>query len=179
MWKKDILRLEKKNNSEPVTLSHIQDSDLVEIEDLVKDEIYFLEHLAFTGMLSEVIDFESRHRTSVAAQFRTRGTAFLLDKTLPRLSFLRTSDPSAERSSRSYHFLHLTFQEYFAARYFARQWMSGEQLTCLKFGNRQGRTNTKPQKIDIEEFLQEEKYNAHLSKHFLATIVSASHVSVL
>ncbi len=115
-----------------VTLSHIQDSELVEIEELVKDEIYFLEYLAFTGMLNEVIDFESRHRTTVAAQFRTRGPALLLDKTLPRLSFLRTSDPSAEHSNRSYHFLHLTFQEYFAARYFARQWMSREQLDLSK-----------------------------------------------
>ncbi|KAH8892149.1 ARM repeat-containing protein [Thozetella sp. PMI_491] len=44
-----------------------------------------------------------------------------LDDTLVRLSFLRTSDPLLEYRNRNYHFLHLTFQEYFAARYFLNQ----------------------------------------------------------
>lgn len=49
-----------------------------------------------------------------------------LDETLSRLSFLRTSDIAANIMHRDYHFIHLTFQEYFAAQYFGRQWKERE-----------------------------------------------------
>jgi hypothetical protein len=44
----------------------------------------------------------------------------MLDDVLDRLSFLHTSDASVQ--DKSYHFLHLTFQEFFAAQYFVRCW---------------------------------------------------------
>ena len=177
LWRKDVLRLEKKDNGEPVTYSHIQDSDPSEIEDLVKDEIYFLEGLAFTGLHNDVIDFEARHRRHIAKNYKPLATTFLVDKTLPRLSFLRTSDPSAEHSSRSYHFLHLTFQEYFAARYFVRQWTSGGQLTCLKLSSGQERTIAKGvRETNAEEFLRKEKYNARydIFWRFVAGLLQAN-----
>lgn len=81
--------LEKKHNGELVTASHVQNSYRSEIEGLVKDEICFLEGLAFTGLHNDVIDFESRHLRVVSEHFKD-ATAFLLSKTPPRLSFLRT-----------------------------------------------------------------------------------------
>lgn len=152
LWKKDVLRLEKKHDGEPVTDSQIEDSD---VKDFVENEICFLEGLAFTGLHNDVIDFDSRHLGVVSNHFKPT-TAFLLGKTLPRLSFLRTSDPSSKPAERNYHFLHLTFHEYFAARYFVRCWASDQQLSYLKFGSTKGRSKTK---IPTGKFLQREKYN--------------------
>jgi hypothetical protein len=42
----------------------IFDSGPYQVEGLVKDEIEFLEFLAFTRLDNDVIDFDSRHRTS-------------------------------------------------------------------------------------------------------------------
>ncbi|KAK4096674.1 hypothetical protein N658DRAFT_335672 [Parathielavia hyrcaniae] len=150
LWKKDIVQLEKTDGGKPVTKFLIQDSDPHEIGKLAKDEICFLEGLAFTGLYNDVIDFESRHRNDISTHF---GTPFLLDKTLPRLSFLRTSDPLSKHHNRSYHFLHLTYQEYFAARYSVRQWKTRKPLRCLKLSNREN------EDMEPATFLQEHKYD--------------------
>ena len=73
---------------------------------------------------------------------------------LAQLSLLRTSDTSDE-GHRSYHFLHLTFQAYFAAQYYVEHWKSGKPLPYLKFSNGKARLES----ILPESFLQREKYN--------------------
>lgn len=50
--------------------------------------------------------------------------------------------------------MHLTYQEYFAARYFVRQWQVGEPLTCPVFSNGGCR------KIGTNNFLRKHKYTA-------------------
>ncbi|KAK8081177.1 hypothetical protein PG997_008995 [Apiospora hydei] len=62
---------------------------------------------------------------------------------LDRLSFLRTSGQSSSASS-NYHFLHLTYQEYFAAQYFVHHWPH-KQLPGIG--------------MTAEAFLRREKYN--------------------
>ncbi|PMB64413.1 Protein NLRC3 [Beauveria bassiana] len=131
LWKKDVERLAKRHNGDLVTASQITSSDA---EDLVADEVYFLEGLAFTGLHNDVIDFNAKDRDVVSTEFRRQG--MLLDKVLPHLSFVRTSDPSSAAKYRSYHFIHLTFQEYFAARYFVRQWKNQGQLQFLTLRTR-------------------------------------------
>jgi hypothetical protein len=49
--------------------------------------------------------------------------------------------------------LHLTFQEFFAASYFVRQWISGRPLLCFIIGRNHD-------SILPHKFLQKEKYNA-------------------
>ena len=149
LWKKDAIRLEKRHDGELVTPSQIQTTG---VEDLVLDEIYFIEGLAFTGLHNDVIDFTSEHRNAVSEHFNL--SKFLLDKTLPRLSFLRTSDSSAKFEDREYHFIHLTFQEYFAARYFVRQWNAEYSLGCLNLNDR------KMDRIKAVSFFREHKYTA-------------------
>ena len=153
LWKKDILRLNKTHAGQPVTESLLQYSDSSDIKALVKDEIHFLEALAFAGLHSDVIDFEPRHQSFISKHLDPPNTIFLA-KTLPSLSFLRTSDCSPEQRSRAYHFLHLTYQEYFAARYFVRQWQAGGSLTCPVF------TTGECQTIGASNFLRENKYTA-------------------
>ncbi|KAM3495226.1 hypothetical protein MY3957_001457 [Beauveria namnaoensis] len=151
LWKKDVERLAKRHNGDLVTASHITSSDA---EDLVADEVYFLEGLAFTGLHNDVIDFNAKDRDVVSTEFRRQG--MLLDKVLPHISFMRTSDPSSAAKYRSYHFIHLTFQEYFAARYFVRQWKNQEQLQFLTLRSKgTGTTASAP-----ADFLRKHKYTA-------------------
>ena len=109
----------------------------------------------FTGMYNDIVDFELKHYDTISKHFRPPGPTFLLGKTLPRLSFLRISDPSLKPSSQSYHFLPLTFQEYFAARYFVRQWKDGKSIKCLILRSKQMK------EIEHAEFLQAHKYTMH------------------
>ncbi|KAL3952385.1 hypothetical protein ACCO45_012328 [Purpureocillium lilacinum] len=127
------------------------------IERSVNSEIALLECLSFSGLYDDVIGFTPAHRNKTAERFTLD---LPLDETLARLSFLRTTDPSS-RLDRTYHFLHLTFQEYFAARYFVRQWRDGEDRKPLDyvFKRRKGDEANFP--TDPAEFLRRHKYSAH------------------
>ncbi|KAM3563321.1 hypothetical protein ARSEF4850_002388 [Beauveria asiatica] len=131
LWKKDILRLEKKHEDKYLTEVHLERAGRRKIERFVKNEMAFVESLAFTGLHCDIIDFTSEQLESISDHFTP---SVLPDKTLPLLSFLRTSNRSSEYRYQNYHFMHLTFQEYFAARYFTRQWTDSQaQLQLLAF----------------------------------------------
>ncbi|KAK4107003.1 hypothetical protein N656DRAFT_849775 [Canariomyces notabilis] len=150
LWKKDIVRLEKR------TAGQIRVARRPEIKSFVKDEVHILELLAFTGMYNDLIDFEPRHRDAISEQLNATGTNLCFDEILGHLSFLRSSDPSSNDVDRNYHFLHLTFQEYFAARYFIRHWEAEQQLNCLQLSD--GDCNSiKP--VKPATFLQKHKYD--------------------
>ncbi|KAH8745839.1 hypothetical protein F5883DRAFT_359022, partial [Diaporthe sp. PMI_573] len=175
LWKKDVVRLEKEHNRKPVTAPDIQKSRPDMIGRFVKSEIRLLEGLAFTGLHNDVIDFEPRHWDATFEQFAPFGTDFWPEKDLPRLSFLRTSDASSE--NQNYHFLHLTYQEYFAAKYFKRQWASGRELECLELKTWRGGPANCPQKrYTTVEYLQKHKYNARydIFWRFVAGLLDAS-----
>lgn len=129
LWKKDIPRLRLKSvDGTLIQTSDIRNADQPLIESLVQRQLYFLEHLAFDGLINNVIEFEPKHLNPVNID---SDHPLLLDSVLPHLSFLRTSSLSSEYPDQSFHFIHLTFQEYFAARYFARQWSRGSDLKIL------------------------------------------------
>ncbi|KAK4649721.1 uncharacterized protein QC761_0024270 [Podospora bellae-mahoneyi] len=144
LWKKDILKLQKKKDDQ------IKKASRKKIESFVEQELRFLECLAFLGFYDDVIDLDWELRNAISDRFESD---LLLDKDLPCLSFLRTSDPSSNDQDRNYHFLHLTFQEYFAARYFIRQWKDKQQLNCLQL-SRDNCNNMEP-----TTFLEKYKYN--------------------
>ncbi|TFA99660.1 hypothetical protein CCMA1212_008530 [Trichoderma ghanense] len=156
LWRKDAVRLGR------MTEAEVESAHCIEIEDKVESEVKLLECLAFAGMYSDVLDFTSVHREKLSRAWRSSGKAYALglplDETLGRLSFLRSSDSSTMIKDRSYHFIHLTFQEYFAARYFVYHWLSGRPLSALELGTQQKRSMIK--ELDAESFLQSEKYNA-------------------
>ncbi|KAK7428296.1 hypothetical protein QQZ08_005193 [Neonectria magnoliae] len=167
LWKKDAVRLDKKHNEERVTYDQLEGTD---VEGFAEHELYFLENLAFAGLYNDVIEFTPQHRKVICQQCMPRN--FLPAKTLPHLSFLRTSDPSSEDHNRYYHFLHLTFQEYFAARYFVRQWNTGAPLESLRLDR--NRNSTKTQLLPAG-FLQKEKYSARYDVfwRFVAGLLAA------
>ncbi|KAH2345388.1 hypothetical protein KXW91_006727, partial [Aspergillus fumigatus] len=154
LWKKDISRLEKSYEGKPLTEADIRALITAsQIKSMVQSEITLLECLAFTGIYNDVIEFSAEYRSNIYEHFMSQEIPLLSDKILERLSFLRTSDSSSEDIDRSYHFLHLTIQEYFAAQYFVRHWKSRQPLCCLVLSGHQ-------EDIMPERFLQKEKYNA-------------------
>ncbi|KAJ4157867.1 hypothetical protein NW754_009517 [Fusarium falciforme] len=148
LWKKDAVRLDKMSKGDA------RSARPAEIERSVQTVIALLECLAFNGLHSDVIDFTPGHRDKIVNLFPPSNLT--LDETLARLSFLRTSDSSSRVEDRNYHFIHLTFQEYFAARYFVRQWKKGGQLQFLALSSKE--TEIKP--IPPAEFLRKHKYTA-------------------
>ncbi|KXJ84913.1 hypothetical protein Micbo1qcDRAFT_154579 [Microdochium bolleyi] len=146
LWKKDVVRLQKMSEYQA------RGARPAEVQRTVGNELRVLECLAFNGMHSGVLDFTPAHRDDIVDIFPP--LALPLDETLAQLSFLRTSDSSTKLKDREYHFIHLTFQEYFAARYFVRQWKEDKQLE-YRF---------KPQKYaaptDPVSFLRAHKYIA-------------------
>ncbi|KAK3953985.1 peptidase C14, partial [Pseudoneurospora amorphoporcata] len=169
LWKKDIPRLEKKHDDKPITAAHIQQADRTEVENHVPKEILFLESLAFTGLQNDIIAFESEHLGQISGRF---ACGISPSMTVPCLSFLRTSDSSAKFSNQTYHFLHLTYQEYFAARYFVRQWKTNKPLEYLAL---HGRKNENPTSIEAIQFLRTNKYTVRydILWRFVAGLLNA------
>ncbi|GJC82571.1 NACHT, LRR and PYD domains-containing protein 3 [Colletotrichum liriopes] len=129
LWSKDIERLEK-----PSTAGTRLPA---EMKDAVLGEIGILEYMAFSGMCSNIIEFQPVHRNALYQHIKQHNPKWTLDETFGRLSFLRTSDPSAQHSDQSYHFIHLTFHEFFAAKYFAQRWKDGNNLKYMDFSLRE------------------------------------------
>jgi HEAT repeat protein len=152
LWKKDIVRLQKRHDGQPITSYHIENLGRDGIESLLEAEIHLLEGLAFTGLYNDIIDFRPEHWKAILRQFTNSNSRVLPDKTIQRLSFLRTSSHSSKEYS--CHFLHLTFQEYFAARYFIRQWRAGQNLQYLNLAG-----ITECIKITPKTFLGQHKYS--------------------
>ncbi|CAG1994183.1 unnamed protein product [Fusarium graminearum] len=148
LCKKDAARLEKIKAESLTTASQSF------IEKYVKDELRFLEHLAFAGLAADKIEFNLSDRNRV-----NEDSSLLLDldKSLPCLSFLRTSDPSAKSAHQLYHFIHLTFQEYFAARYFVRHWTEKREKREMQYTLFEKKSTRVVHPID---FLQKHKYDA-------------------
>ncbi|ETS77942.1 hypothetical protein PFICI_10004 [Pestalotiopsis fici W106-1] len=151
LWKKDIIRLEKMFRGKYITEKLLSDNFQTFIELHVKDELRFLEHLAFSGLVAGKVEFGFGDWQNAR---RHSELQFAPNDSLPRLSFIRTSNQSAKTEHQSYHFIHLTFQEYFAARFFVRHWERKEdrEMKYTVFGQKSVET------ISPVGFLRQHKY---------------------
>ncbi|KAJ5170847.1 uncharacterized protein N7500_003630 [Penicillium coprophilum] len=155
LWKKDIVSLGTKENYQ------VRRFLPAEVYRTVRPDIEILELLAFVGMYSNVIDFGQEDRDTILKLSGSTSDGF--DERLSRLSFLRSSgssktNPSEEK--RTYHFLHLTFQEYFAARYFVRKWKASKNLECVSLVASKRKLASKGNFISPVEFLRRTKYSS-------------------
>ncbi|KAH8797867.1 hypothetical protein F5884DRAFT_743163 [Xylogone sp. PMI_703] len=156
LWQKDVLRLRKSDKDiNEYTVHTLED---FQIQELVPDEINLLESLAFVGIYNGIIQFNKINRRAIYTFLKRQGTSLpdSPDTILKRISFLHTSDIEVMDQDRSYHFLHLTFQEFFAARYFIKHWTKGEQLHYIDLKHK----TLENFSITPQEFLQKEKYNS-------------------
>ncbi|KAH6997421.1 armadillo-type protein [Ilyonectria destructans] len=160
LWKKDAVRLGKPHGGIPLSVDIAKSTLDSEIASWVMPEVNLLRCLAFTGLYSNVIELDKKcqeqvwtHWNDISEHLKPRGTPpSSLD--LATVSFLRSSDTSSDEMDRGYHFLHLTFQEYFAAQYFVEHWKSNNQIPCLAL------SSGKIDPVSAEDFLLKEKYNA-------------------
>ncbi|KAI9896033.1 hypothetical protein N3K66_009102 [Trichothecium roseum] len=156
LWRKDIPRLAKKHEGRTIESQTLRTASQKTIEQHVKMELQFLEYLAFSGLAADKIQFDLNDRNEVNDNSRL---LLSLDISLPQLSFLRTSDPLAESTHQLYHFIHLTFQEYFAARYFVRHWIAQEERINIQMEyttfSRKG-----VKLVSAKDFFKEHKYDA-------------------
>ncbi|KAI0100976.1 armadillo-type protein [Nemania sp. FL0031] len=152
LWEKDALRLRRMEEDARYLVSEL-DIDLA-----MENEMKIIECLAFSGMYNNVIEFESENRDAIRKLINLNKKDNVCDGKLGNLSFGSLSLLRASASGRvprpSYHFLHLTFQEFFAARYFTRQWEAGKELEYQDFKTR------KFSKVHPDAFLGQEKYAA-------------------
>ncbi|KAF5581272.1 peptidase C14 [Fusarium pseudocircinatum] len=161
LWLKDCQRIQKKGVPSVGRRSPAENKPFKSIE------YKCLAYLAFSGMYSNVIEFHQPHRSKLhniwsdqdlaKEYYWTReGSRLTYDETFDRLSFFRTSQASKDPRIVSYHFIHLTFQEYFAAQHFVESWKRRLKLRYVDL-------NMKKLKVKEEtclDFLQRNKYSA-------------------
>jgi len=146
LWIKDLERLGNPTTGE---------CSSAQIADGCADQSKILEELAFDGLHNNIVEFQKKHWNSIPDVIQNRDSPIMaLRELFGRLSFLRTSDSSTADYHQSFHFIHLTFQEYFAAKYYVRKWRENRSLRCMEFGHR------KQVDITCRAFLQEHKYDA-------------------
>ncbi|KAI0855015.1 ARM repeat-containing protein [Xylaria cubensis] len=148
LWKKDVQRLGKLKEEK------VEKVGPKEMNRYINPITKLLECLAFNGMYHNLVEFEPEYRDVVLEHVNPQDDNFTLNELLEKVSFLRTSDPSIELTKRSYHFLHLTYQEYFAAKYFVWHWRTGEDIEYY-LEDQESQTKT-----SAYDFLQEFKYTA-------------------
>ncbi|ATY59247.1 ankyrin repeat-containing domain [Cordyceps militaris] len=168
LWRKDAVRMGKKARGTPVTASDVATG----VTGLISDERQFLELLAFSGLDGNKIEFSSIDWERIASHLNCR--EFLPSRQLLQISFLRTTDRN--RESGPCHFIHLTFQEYFAARYFVRKWTAPDAELELV-----GRGRAKTLLVNPREYLRKHKYTPRYNVfwRFVAGLFDQEHQASL
>ncbi|KAF9345450.1 hypothetical protein BGX26_003109, partial [Mortierella sp. AD094] len=164
LWCKDAARLQKSKSGKELTPRQIKILRPYQIDQLMAIESEYLGYLAFKGMRDDhQIEFdESMLCNAIEELDYLRNMAnqeplpFQLLDTLKQTSFLHTADAdlntSNDMSQRAWYFLHLTFQEYFAATWIARHLQSSHM-------NSSSNTVLDMTVEQTVAFIQKHKYN--------------------
>jgi HEAT repeat protein/GTPase SAR1 family protein len=147
LWRKDIDRLGKGAGTKMLP---------IEIESSVLSQSKILEQLAFSGLRNNVVEFQDEHLNCLLETIGLPDDELKVKTILDDTSFLRSSSPFTKSSRPGYHFIHLTFQEYFAAKYLVKRFKDGQTLQCMQFDERIGE---RPE-MTWHAFFQENKYDS-------------------
>ncbi|PWY89492.1 hypothetical protein BO94DRAFT_584749 [Aspergillus sclerotioniger CBS 115572] len=151
LWRKDMVQLGKSDKMGLLTDSRARNYRLrSQIQAVMEDEVKLVELLAFNGLYNNVIEFHPRHRDALYQRFPK-----LNDSMLDGLSFLRSPELFTSKVNQIRYFVHLTFQEFFAATYFVRCWVTGEPLDLIEFES----DDNMRKRLDPRGLIQVEKYN--------------------
>ncbi len=168
LWRKDSIRLEKTEEGYLLGPNDIDSLSEPMLEELVAAEIHFLGYLALKGLEEGKIEFSQQE----LAQRRRELNAYAQAETilplrfttnLKKTSYLHTVDIEKPEAERHYHFLHLTFQEFFAAKFLVQHIHAyakeiGKRPTSTTFGA-QSRLSVAPSQEELEAFIATHKYD--------------------
>ncbi|KAF9933248.1 hypothetical protein FBU30_006016 [Linnemannia zychae] len=165
LWRKDSDNLEKKEDGRLLTLLEIEDLSESELEEAMAAEIDYLSYLAFKGLEAERIEIsreELKQRRFELNQSATLKNDLPVTFTtnLKKASYLHTADTDRPEAERHYHFLHLTFQEFFAAKFLARHLQAYSHThTKIHIYGVQKSLGVAPKPDEVEAFIATHKYN--------------------
>ncbi len=166
LWRKDSIRLEKEEGGKVLGTDVIDNLLEEELEELMAAEIDYLGYLAFKGLEDGKIEFnrqELGQRRQELNKNAQPGKKFSLRFTtdLKKTSYLHTADAERPEAERHYHFLHLTFQEFFAAKFLVEQlkaYAKVERASVLSHDGQKG-LGAIPSWGELEAFIATHKYN--------------------
>ncbi len=165
LWRKDGVRLEKQDQGRTLASSVIQASSKAKLEKLMKDEIHYLGYLAFKGLEEGKIEFSLEELDQRQAEFEEKFSgkelSFSFTTDLKKTSFLHTADADWLEKERHYHFLHLTFQEFFAAKFLVQQLQTYAKVARASVLSPvvQQSLGAMPSRDELEAFIATHKYN--------------------
>ncbi|KAK0722604.1 hypothetical protein B0T26DRAFT_641867, partial [Lasiosphaeria miniovina] len=164
LWIRDAIHLEKSRPGvcSPLVESDLRAATLRDIIPLVQAERNFLQSLSFSGLVGDVVEFDPAYRAFFQnhvgefTKFLPQPKTAFWSSDLDQLSFIRTSDMETADEDRNYHFIHLTFQEFFAAQYFVERFKARQPLVFLS-------RKRKQKLVSPDLFLGKKKYASRLS----------------
>ena len=153
LWKNTALRLGKTDcDRKLVTRQQLDHWTWSYFREYIKDEVDFLQELAFRGLYEEVIEFSVEDAEILDTSQRMPSEKII------HLAYLCASDSSVDIDDRTFHFIHLTFQEFFAAQYFVPHWTSNKALSLWDETLRGQLSDQSAESISPQEFVQSRKY---------------------
>ncbi|MCX8566017.1 MAG: HEAT repeat [Glomeribacter sp. 1016415] len=166
LWRKDSVRLEKEEDGKVLGGDVIAELSESELKELMTAEIDYLGYLAFKGLETEKIEFSreelSQRRKELNGSAQTgRKLPLNFTTNLKKTSYLHTADAHRPEPERQYHFLHLTFQEFFAAKFLVKQLQEDtnvERSLVHTYGAQKG-LSVMPDRNEMEAFIATYKYN--------------------
>ncbi|KAF9964876.1 hypothetical protein BGZ70_005791, partial [Mortierella alpina] len=177
LWCKDALRLKKSVEGEILTQDHINQLDAQESDDLMAMERQHLGYLAFKGLMNDhQIEFDEkallcafRELKKYCTTVNNRHLPPQLLEMMKQTSFLHTADADLDTlksgSQQAWYFLHLTFQEYFAATWVAQHFQVSIEMQEYFSAAKSAQGSQQPLPAGImtleqtKAFVQEHKYN--------------------
>ncbi|KAF9947210.1 hypothetical protein BGZ70_002812, partial [Mortierella alpina] len=175
LWCKDALRLRKSAEGETLTQEDINQLEPQEIDELMATEMQHLGYLAFKGLTNDhQIEFDGKALLTACRdlkKYRATGNSRHVPpqmlEIMKQTSFLHTADAdldaSTSDSEQAWYFLHLTFQEYFAATWVAQHLQQPIPTGMQDYFSCHHRQQPLPAgMMTVEQaraFVQEQKYN--------------------
>ncbi len=154
LWRKDAERFSKEQGGKVLQPTELMDLTSKKMAKLMADETAYLSYLSFKGLEDHVIEFDLAYLRKITDSLEEVGgkeLPYSLQSGIKHTSFLHTADADLDDAQRTYHFLHLTFQEFFAAKYVAQHvqaYSTGASAAGLTLN-----------KAQLHRFIAEHKYN--------------------